>query len=180
MEDVTLRPIRESDLDQLSRFSTDPEMASEFEWTGFKDPNAARRRWEQDGWLAQAGDDIALAVDHNGSFAGMVNWRDRSHPPGGGHWFEIGIVLWPDHRGQGVGTAAQRQLVRYLFDHTPAQRLEARTEVTNTAEQHALEKVGFQREGVIRRTHFRAGQWRDGFIYGLLREEAPTDPATTS
>jgi RimJ/RimL family protein N-acetyltransferase len=37
------------------------------------------------------------------------------------------------------------------------------------AEQRALEKVGFEPEGVRRQVAFRAGRWRDGIIYALLR-----------
>jgi RimJ/RimL family protein N-acetyltransferase len=69
-----------------------------------------------------------------------------------------------------VGTTAQRLLVEYLFDNTPAHRLEAYTEVENVAEQRALEKVGFEREGVRRAAHFRAGAWRDSILYALLRD----------
>lgn len=89
--------------------------------------------------------------------------------------FEIGIGLLPEHRGRGVGTEAQRQLVGYLFATTTANRLQAGTEVDNLAEQRALERVGFRREGVQRGLHFRAGRWRDGVMYGLLRaDERPT------
>ncbi|MGQ0629574.1 MAG: GNAT family N-acetyltransferase [Sporichthyaceae bacterium] len=81
----------------------------------------------------------------------------------------LGIWLLPEHRGRGVGTTAQRLLVDYLFAHTPAHRLEATTEPDNVAEQRALERCGFQREGVIRANAFRRGAWRDSVVYGLLR-----------
>jgi ribosomal-protein-alanine N-acetyltransferase len=48
-EPVRLRPIEEADLDLLSRLDTDPAASQPFEWTGFRDPGARRRRWEQDG-----------------------------------------------------------------------------------------------------------------------------------
>lgn len=70
-----------------------------------------------------------------------------------------------------MGTEAQRQLVQYLFAHTLVIRVEADTEVDNIAEQRALEKVGFTREGVLRSVVFRDGQWRDGVRYGILRGE---------
>lgn len=90
--------------------------------------------------------------------------------PTKGTCFEVGIALLPDHRGQGVGTAAQGLMVQYLFDNTMAHRLQAFTEVDNIAEQRALEKVGFQREGVLRAHFFRAGKWRDSVLYARLRD----------
>jgi [ribosomal protein S5]-alanine N-acetyltransferase len=170
MSEVVLRPIQEADLDDLCRYVIDPAVGGEFEWTGFKDPKAIRRRWEEDGWLgAEHG---RLAVDCSGTFAGDVSYKDRSHGVSKGAVYEIGIALLPEHRGHGVGTTAQRLLVEYLFENTPAHRLEAFTEVENVAEQRALEKVGFEREGVRRAGHFRAGAWRDSVLYALLRPEA--------
>jgi RimJ/RimL family protein N-acetyltransferase len=85
--------------------------------------------------------------------------------------FEIGIALFPEHRGQAIGTEAQRQLVDYLFRNTTAHRLQAGTETDNIAEQRALERVGFRREGLQRGLYFRAGCWRDSVMYGLLRDD---------
>ena len=166
--DVSLRPIQEADLEALCRFANDPEAGGEFEWTGFKDPKAVRRRWEEDGWIGA--EDARLAVVRSdGAFAGDVSWKDRSLGTTKGVCLEIGIALLPEHRGQGVGTHAQRLLVQYLFDTTPVHRLEAYTEVDNIAEQRALEKSGFEREGVLRELFFRAGAWRSSVVYAQVR-----------
>jgi ribosomal-protein-alanine N-acetyltransferase len=79
--------------------------------------------------------------------------------------------LLPEHRGRGWGTAAQCVLVKHLFRFTLANRLEAQTDAENVAEQTALERIGFKREGVLRGVRFRHGVWRDMMIYGLLRTE---------
>jgi RimJ/RimL family protein N-acetyltransferase len=63
------------------------------------------------------------------------------------------------------------QLVEHLFRFTLANRLEAQTDAENIAEQSALERIGFKREGVLRAVRFRHGIWRDMMIYGLLRTE---------
>jgi hypothetical protein len=39
------------------------------------------------------------------------------------------------------------------------------------AEQKALERIGFTREGVLREVAFRDGAWRDSVIYALLRKD---------
>jgi len=74
-------------------------------------------------------------------------------------------------RGRGAGTAAHRLLVDYLFATTPTHRIWAGTEVENIAEQRALERSGFRKEGLLRGHHFRDGRWRDSFIYGLTRDD---------
>jgi RimJ/RimL family protein N-acetyltransferase len=50
-------------------------------------------------------------------------------------------------------------------------RIQAETHPANVASQRVLEKAGFVREGVIRRSCFSRGAWRDPALYSLLREE---------
>lgn len=168
--EIRLRPFGESDLDLLARFATDPDFSAPFEWSGFRSPEAYRRRWEEDGFLDKDPHQLVV-VDNDDTSLGWVMWRDPMWAGRTGRGWEIGIMLAPEHRGCGAGTSAQRQLARYLFDTTSVHKLIANTEVDNLAEQAALEKCGFQREGVLRQAGFRAGQWRDVVVYGLLRTE---------
>jgi hypothetical protein len=101
MNKVILRPIQQADLDDLCRYSTDPEAAGEFEWTGFNDPRAMRRRWEEDGRLgAEHG---RLAVMSADSLAGDVSYKDRS--PGGprGPSMRSGLLCSPSIAAGGWG-----------------------------------------------------------------------------
>jgi [ribosomal protein S5]-alanine N-acetyltransferase len=165
---IRLRPIEEQELDRLGRLLWDPLAPGEHQWFGFR-IDAARdieRRWRDDGLMGSESSFLAVELD-DCSCAGWVTWR----PVGPSGNYEIGIALFPEHRGQGIGTEAQRQLVEYLFDTTTANRLQAGTEVDNLAEQRALEHVGFRREGIQRGLYFRTGQWRDSVMYGLLRDD---------
>jgi RimJ/RimL family protein N-acetyltransferase len=95
-------------------------------------------------------------------------------------YWAIGIGLAPEFRGRGYGSAAQRLIVRYLFAHTQVNRIEATTEITNLAEQRALEKAGFTREGILRGTTFRQGQWHDQVIYSVLRDEVKLEDSAAA
>jgi [ribosomal protein S5]-alanine N-acetyltransferase len=90
--------------------------------------------------------------------------------PDGG-CLEIGALLFPEHCRQGVGTAAQRLLTEYLFATTLANRIQAITNVDNLAEQRALERTGFRREGVMRDLAFDGGRWHDGVLYARPRDD---------
>lgn len=83
----------------------------------------------------------------------------------------IGIWLRPQARGRGAGTRAQRALVDLFFRHTPINRVEAGTDVENVAEQRALEKAGFTREGTARGSQWRDGAYHDCYLYSVLRAE---------
>jgi RimJ/RimL family protein N-acetyltransferase len=169
---VELRPVGEDDLVILDRLTNSPGGTGPHEWYGWGDPHLYRHRWLENGLLGSAGG--TLMVVSGADVLGFVNWRQVASGLTSYCW-EIGIRLAPEARGRGLGTAAQRLLVRYLFAHTQVNRIQAGTEVTNVAEQRALEKAGFTREGVLRGVSFRDGRWRDGVLYSVLRDEADLD-----
>ena len=68
---VRLRPVREEDLEPMARFSLEPEALGEFEWTGFTDPRARRRRWEEDGLLGDDSSVLAVVLADD-AFIGIV------------------------------------------------------------------------------------------------------------
>jgi RimJ/RimL family protein N-acetyltransferase len=165
-ESVTLRPVGEDDLPLLERFLTDPETAGPLQWFGYTDPRRFRQRWAENRLLGEDGGQ--LIVTAGGEPLGFVAWR-KVVVTASTHCWNIGAQLLPEARGRGIGTQAQLHLVRYLFAHTPVMRIEADTEAENIAEQRALEKAGFTREGVVRGIVFRDGRWRDGVAYSVLR-----------
>ncbi|WP_262706105.1 MULTISPECIES: GNAT family N-acetyltransferase [Streptomyces] len=85
--------------------------------------------------------------------------------------YEIGVGVLPEHRGQGVGTAAQKLLVDYLLDRTTANRVEALTNGGNISEHKALERLEFHQEGVMRGRSFQHDEYVDVLAYRLLRSE---------
>jgi RimJ/RimL family protein N-acetyltransferase len=173
---VRLRPFEEADLGYFDRCANEREFSAPFEWVGFTSPEASRRRWCDDRLLGASPYSLAIVTVDDDAFLGEVNWR-QSDRPGPGVW-EIGILIAPEHRGRGVGTEAQRQLVDYLFSTTPCHRIWAGTEVENIAEQRALARVGLLREGCMRGGHFRDGQWRDSYIYGITRGDWRPEEST--
>lgn len=166
--EIRLRPVTEEDLALLYRLFSDPAATSEYEWHGWLDPQWLRRQWEENRMLGEDGGKLMVALGDD--TLGFVAWRKRSTGFRSFCW-DLGITLAPDARGHGHGTAAQRLLTRYLFAHTQVTRIGAETEITNIAEQRALEKAGFTREGVLRSVMFRDGQWHDGVTYSILRHE---------
>ncbi|MER6944343.1 GNAT family protein [Nonomuraea sp. NPDC000554] len=165
---ITLKPVGEEDVAFLNHLTNAPDGAGEHQWFGWHNPHRHRERWEADGLLNDDGG--VLLVIAGGDRAGLVSWRKERAGRVSYYW-EIGLILAPGFRGKGYGTRAQQLLVRYLFDHSPVNRIQAATEITNVAEQRALEKAGFTREGVLRGIGFRAGEWRDGVLYSILRSD---------
>ena len=165
---VRLRPLRADDLGSLRMNSPEEDP---FGFFGFAAENSLERAYAEDGLLT---DDHGLLgiEDEQGRLTGYVGWFAVQHgPTRAARALNVGIALLPDHRGRGVGTAAQAALAAYLFRTTLIERLEAGTDVENLAEQRALEKAGFQREGIARHAQFRDGSWHDLVLYSRLRDD---------
>jgi RimJ/RimL family protein N-acetyltransferase len=176
-EGMRLRPVREPDLDRLEEMFADPDAIGVFNWGGFTDGSVWRRRFGENQLL---GDDRSvLMVELDGAAVGFVSWN-KVRTGQISHVFEFGISLWPAFRGKGHGTAAQILLARYLFAHSPVNRIQAWTEAGNIAEQRALEKAGFVREAVLHEYSFRDGAWRDEVLYRMLRSELPAERSAGS
>lgn len=88
-----------------------------------------------------------------------------------GRTMEIGFALIPSERGKGYGTEAIRLMVDYLFLTKDIVRIQVTTDVRNMASQRVLEKSGFVKEGTMRKYFYAKGDYRDHFLYSILREE---------
>jgi RimJ/RimL family protein N-acetyltransferase len=88
-----------------------------------------------------------------------------------GSIFEINYGLISGERNKGYCTEAIKIIVDYIFLSKDTVRVQAHTDARNEASQKALEKAGFKREGIVRKGFFIRGEWRDCYLYSILREE---------
>jgi RimJ/RimL family protein N-acetyltransferase len=88
-------------------------------------------------------------------------------------WVEIGYSIIPAERNKGYGTEAIQVITDYLFLTKKAiTRIQAVVDIGNLASKHALENCGYKKEGVLRKALWNAiGDWTDGCLYSILREE---------
>jgi RimJ/RimL family protein N-acetyltransferase len=167
-EAVRLRPYR---VDDATRFDADEQVPGSFEFFGWRAENTWLRKFAADGMIADDHGNLVVEVAGVGA-VGDVGWSPVHHgPPPHGFAFNVGIGLFAEHRGKGYGTEAQRLLAEYLFAVTRVERLEASTDATNIAEQRALTKAGFTREGVLRHAQWRAGAFHDTVLFSRLRAD---------
>jgi RimJ/RimL family protein N-acetyltransferase len=167
MTGVRLRAVREEDLGVL----TANETAELDPWNTFEigPSNRFHRRFGENGGIDERSGMLAVETT-DGTLVGSLSWFTVQHGPSAAcRAINIGISLFSEHRGRGYGSAAQRLLADYLFSTRLIERIEAGTDVDNVAEQRALAKAGFSREGILRHAQFRNGEWRDVVMYSRLR-----------
>ena len=151
----------------LAEWRADPQ--TEFEdWGGPPPGIAASATFPQPPGMGEL-----LVTDGDDRPIGTVGWHQFVHGPSPGSIaLDIGVHLRPEHRGLGHGARAQRMVTEYLFRTFQVHRVQASTDVTNIAEQKALERAGFVREGIMRGAQWRMGAWHDLVTYSRLRDDA--------
>ena len=171
-EHIYLRPVCREDLPLLLELVNDFDYLTEFNFFGLNPPTGLEKHFEEDGLLGSEDGTLLVVTCENEEVIGEVSYRQVRYGPGSASVaYDLGIVLAPVHRGKGLGIQAQQLLTEYLFSTYPIMRIEASTDVTNTAEIKALAKAGFTREGVLRQAQWRSGAWHDLVVFSKLRGE---------
>jgi RimJ/RimL family protein N-acetyltransferase len=169
---VRLRDVTLADADLLDAWNADPANAGGFNDFGVEREPTPREPLATGPLRNERNGVLIIERVEDGTPIGSVGWHRVSYGPNpeSGAW-NFGIDVLPGFRGQGYGSEAQRLLAAWLFEHTEANRVEASTDVENVAEQRALEKAGFRREGIARGAQFRAGGYHDLVTYARLRSD---------
>ena len=88
---------------------------------------------------------------------------------------ELGYWLSADARGKGIATKAGAAMIRYAFEDLGYNRMELKTSPDNEASVAVAERLGFKREGTLRKAELIGGELRDLDMYSLLREDREED-----
>ena len=167
---IRLRDLTLADADLVDAWHNDSDRS---EFNDFGEPQSPLPRDVlAEGPLRNEHNGMLMVETLDGRPIGTVGWHSVHYGPGpGSNAWNFGIELRPEERGLGYGTEAQRELARWLFENTDVNRVEASTDVENIAEQRALEKAGYVREGIQRGSQFRAGNYHDLVTYARLRDD---------
>lgn len=86
---------------------------------------------------------------------------------------ELGYFLLPAFSGNGCMAKSLYMICELLLLELGLNKVYAQTGAFNRSSIRLLEKMGFQRDAVLRHHHVLEGQEWDDYIYSLLREEFP-------
>jgi RimJ/RimL family protein N-acetyltransferase len=96
---------------------------------------------------------------------------------------EWGFAMGSDFWGTGLFVESARAVIKFTFDTIGCERLEARSCVQNGRGNGALQKVGAMREGILRQSFLRNGEYYDQVLWSIVaadwREGMRTVPSLT-
>ena len=166
---LVLRMLREEDVDVLTDYRNDPDVARLQDW----DLPYPRERAERLVAAHADRDDVVpgrgtqLAVDLDGHLVGDLYVGLDEHAGVA----EIGFSLSTAHQGRGYGVEAVSAVVDDLVDRLGVHRLVAELSPDNLASARLLERVGMTFEHLAEKSFWWRGAWDDNLWYSMSADE---------
>jgi RimJ/RimL family protein N-acetyltransferase len=164
---VKIRRATEDDLDFIVSLLNDEEVEPFLAASRARDPESVLEEIRES---ARAPDEKGIFVIETpegraGTMAfSLSNRRSRIAQLGG-------LAIHPDFRGRRLADEAARLFQRHLIFDLGFHRLQAECYGFNERAIRHAERSGFVREGVKRKAYERHGEWVDGVLFGLVRED---------
>jgi RimJ/RimL family protein N-acetyltransferase len=172
---VRLRGVEPTDAEVFARWNLDSEMARDvdFLWPPVSHAQIKReveelsqKKLEDDAftWIIQDAANVAV---------GLIRTYRCDHRTGA---FRYGLNVEREHQRKGYATEAVLLVLKYYFGELRYQKCTVGVHSNNEASVRLHEKLGFRREGTLRRMVFTGGQYFDVHHYGLTKEEWEQSP----
>ena len=171
---IHLSPVSRTDKDAYMEHFTDPEIARNLLTIPLPYTEADADWWldhcEQSGTSPLTRLAIRASTGYLIGGIGIVGaWSLGEHRAEFGYW------LAKSYRGRGLMPRVIGAFSAYLFEQCGIHRLYATPFSFNLASHRALEKAGFQREGLLKHYHLKQGAYLDAVIYALISESTGND-----
>jgi ribosomal-protein-alanine N-acetyltransferase len=175
---VELHPLRRRDAVEWSRLRMVNEdwlrpwePSSPIPWRLRHAPAAYRTMRRAMARRARSGTSVPFAVRVDGRLAGQVTVDNivRGALRSGylGYWIDRSVA------GRGMASLAVALVCDHAFAEVGLHRVQADIRPENGPSQRLVERLGFHREGLLRRYLDIDGAWRDHYTYGLLADDLP-------
>lgn len=167
--ELMLRYARQSDAQDLFELASDPEVTEYFSWGPYTHHSQAAAYIDSLAVKLREGERIEMVIVHPAEgvigVTGLSEFSLRDRRAVVGTWH--GRRWW----GSGANFQSKALVLALAFRGLGLERVTAWCGTDNARSAVALEKLGFVREGVLRRWHVHAGAGKDVAVHSLLREE---------
>ncbi|MFN0062058.1 MAG: GNAT family N-acetyltransferase [Myxococcaceae bacterium] len=169
---LVLRALEEADAPSIFRYCSVPEIAEHTTWEAHRSLEDSQQFIREVAFKNYArGLPCPFAIvlkEQPDSVVGTVGlvWASESN-----RCMELGYALDLGLRGKGITVEACRSVMSHVFESVRPERIQARCKTANMASARVMEKLGMQREGVLRAGSLHRGKFVDVYLYSALRAE---------
>mgnify|MGYP001199455255 CR=1 FL=1 len=164
---ITLRPLQVSDASRLAELANNEKISRNLR-DGFPNPYTEK---DASIFLAKFTNQYPVTffgIDYEGEYVGNISLlpcQDIYRMSA-----EIGYFIGEPYWNKGIVTTAVNLITEYGFNHLGIVRIQTGIFEYNTASQRVLEKCGFFKEGIFRKSVFKQGKLWDEVRYAKLKE----------
>ena len=172
---IRLRGVEPEDADVFFRWNTDSEMGRnmEFLWPPVSRAQVRQQVAEQALQKLERDEFQWIIEDAAGTVVGSISTHHCDARAG---TFSYGVNVAAEHQRRGYASEAIRLVIKYYFEELRYQKVTVGVFSHNAASIALHERLGFTREGTLRRMGFTRGAHFDLRYYGLTREEWSASP----
>jgi RimJ/RimL family protein N-acetyltransferase len=170
--EIVLRLRREDDMPAIAEASRDPETQRRLN-DGPLSEEAQREsvaRAEHQ-WTTGVGAPFVIADARDDQPLGLINLQFREDA----EVANLAVSVFPEARGRGIAARALRLGALWGLRDLGLARVAAEAAVDNHASIRAIEKAGFQREGILRAHCKTHGERHDCVMFSLVARDIQSD-----
>jgi [ribosomal protein S5]-alanine N-acetyltransferase len=177
---LTLRPLREDDVEDLWSWVSDPALPRYMSWKAHVDREETRAWLRATAQEVPANTGITWAIVHEGRASGCValdgiGWQMRALRIDRA---DLGYWIAPPLRGHGLMTEAVQAVVKFGFETLGLHKIVVQCFAENDASRRVIEKCGFRFVGRQEEDIWRDGTWHAHLRYEMTVNEHADTTAT--
>ncbi|MCB0413680.1 MAG: GNAT family N-acetyltransferase [Bdellovibrionales bacterium] len=167
---LILRPYRESDLNDIFSYASNPEVTRYLLWDAHKTIEDSKEffEWIQSVTSREKGKVFfvfAIELKESGKVIGSIDFKNTNKFGG-----QMDYVIGQPHWGKGYMSEAAAALKLWAFDNFPEiVRLQAYCQPENIGSKRVMEKIGMEYEGLRRKSFVVRNELVDLVHYALVR-----------
>lgn len=168
---VRLRAVEPEDWQTHAVWNQDTDMSRRIDYMWPPTSRARARQWAEETSKRTPEDDaFAFEIEalDGGALVGHIGIHECDRRVGS---FYYGLGTLPEHQRRGYASEAILLVARYYFQELRYQKVNARVFSFNTPSLALHDKLGFTREGTLRRMAYTGGQHYDLVHFGMTSEE---------
>lgn len=164
---LILRPLVESDIDNIFKFTSNPNVARLVTWQPHQSTEDTKKFYEYVLTVYAQGHVTPLGITLKGTdtvigFAG-ASWQSKPHKT-----MELETVLAEEFWGQGIVVEALQGVIDYCLKEFDIIRIQSRCKKENTQSFRMMQKLGMKHEGTIYSSLFAKGERWDMEMFSLI------------
>ena len=170
-ENIILRPLKIEDLEKTHQWRNDLELIKLTQGIRFPKTMEMDREWFQNALNDKSNKHIYFGIDEieSGKFIGIIQLNNIDYISGTA---VLGFIIGDrEKQGKGIGTEFSKLILDYSFNQLNIRKIISYVVEYNIISLNLFEKLGFIKEGTLRKQFYTDSEYKDVVIMALFKDD---------